>query len=342
MLRIFNQSSALWHERTMSYMQNAELERAENWLRTLQPLHLFGGCRDKDLIQLWSNSYDAMEYPHSPMMEHVSDWENRIMERLPSELHLLTSAEYGLLHRLLIQKGKILLLNRGELHPCVSFIRRMWAYPVLQANGTITLIMPDPILFALYEHTDSPDFLQHSYHQSDFLKKTELILLAQGFLPMDVALEAYGAIIGQEYANSLELCTRLLKISCDYTIMKGQTVLIHSSIFDPAPFLPALETYPRDIYSSDLEKSMDDWNTCEDVFQILSGLLSHAIRGDLQSDELVGDLALLARQNVPYQGLFEVLRDNLLVYPTQEMTACLRMLKNYVPVWPVFRSEVVS
>ena len=342
MLRIFPSSSLPWYERTMSYMQSAELEQAENWLRSLQPLHLFGGCRDQEISKLWPLSYDAMEYPQHPMMEHVSDWENGILERLPAELHLLTSAEYGLLHRLIVQKGRILLFNRAELSPCVSFIRRMWAYPILQNNGTILLTMPDPVLFALYEHTDSPDFLQHSYRYSEFLKKTELILLAQGYLPMDIALDAFVKIIGQEYANNLDLAERLLKISCDYTVMHGQTVLIHSSIFDSAPFLSSLETYPRDIYDADLEKSLDDWNTCEEVFQILSGLICHAVRSDIQPDELVGDLALLARQNAPFDGLLDTLKASLLVHPSHEMISCLHMLKNHVPVWPVFQSEVVS
>ena len=92
----------------------------------------------------------------------------------------------------------------------------------------------------------------------------------------------------------------------------------------------------------DLDKDLEQWNACEDVFLILSGLIRHAVRNDVLPDELVGDLALLARQNAPFDGLLDTLKYNLVVQPTQEMIDALHLLKSHVPVWPVFRSEVNS
>lgn len=342
MLKIFNHEYAPWYERTMSFMQNAELERAENFLRTLQPLHLFGGCRVGDLPTMWQMSYDGAEHPHADLPEDVSEWEARILQRLPLEVHLLSSPEYMLIQRLITQKGKILLLNRGELLPCVSFIRRMWAYPVMQSNGSILLIMPDEILFTLYELTNTPEFLQQTRHYPEYWNKTELILLAQGILPMDLALEAYEKLLGKSFSCNYDLCMRMFSGFADCAYLNGQSVLVHSCIYDAAPFVSTLQTYPQGIYTMDLDKDLEQWNACEDVFLILSGLIRHAVRSDVLPDELVGDLALLARQNAPFDGLLDTLKYNLVIQPTQEMIDALHLLKSHVPVWPVFRSEVNS
>ena len=342
MLKIFNHEYAPWYERTMSSMQNAELERAENFLRTLQPLHLFGGCRVGDLPTMWQMSYDGAEHPHADLPEDVSEWEARILQRLPLEVHLLSSPEYMLIQRLITQKGKILLLNRGELLPCVSFIRRMWAYPVMQSNGSILLIMPDEILFTLYELTNTPEFLQQTRHYPEYWNKTELILLAQGILPMDLALEAYEKLLGKSFSCNYDLCMRMFSGFADCAYLNGQSVLVHSCIYDAAPFVSTLQTYPQGIYTMDLDKDLEQWNACEDVFLILSGLIRHAVRNDVLPDELVGDLALLAKQNAPFDGLLDTLKYNLVVQPTQEMIDALHLLKSHVPVWPVFRSEVNS
>ena len=342
MLKIFHHESAPWYERTMSYMQNAELERAENLLRSLQPLHLFGGCRDTDLPALWKVSYDGIQHAHAPITGTVSDWESSIIERMPLEVRLLSSAEYALCQRLINQKGKILLLSRGELLPCISFIRRMWAYPVIQQNGAIQLIMPDEVLFTLYELTSSPEFIQHTQPYPEYWNKTELILLSRGILPLDLAMEAYGEMFGKAVSSNYDLCMRMFDSYADFAYFNGQPVLVHACIYDETPFIPTLRTYPADIYDSALDKDLDQWNACEDIFQLLSGLIRHAVRSDTHPDELVGDLALLARQNAPYEGHLEALMYNLVIQPTDDMKDGLHLLKSHVPVWPVFHREVTS
>jgi hypothetical protein len=70
--------------------------------------------------------------------------------------------------------------------------------------------------------------------------------------------------------------------------------------------------------------------------------IADAVRPELTPEDAVEDLIILAKQNVSFSDMKEVLSSLLVSIPTTEMTKALRDLSDRIPRWIWFSSSRVQ
>ena len=337
MQRTYIPEAMPWFARSMSYIQTLNVESAEAFLRSLPPVHLFGGAKDSDAQNLWRISYDALDHPFSPAVYTVKSLEEQVLDRLPDEALFLSQNEYLLLQRLMTQNGAMLVINAGELLACASLVRRLWCYPTFQGDGSIALHMPETVIFALNKTFSQPMFLTHSAQLADFLSLTDAILLDQGILPFTLFLSEMRSRLFALITDSAHL-RHLVMAGFDYTYFRGEMVLIHPGVYDPTPLFPKLEHYPMTIYSMNPESDMDEWDTVTDLSLMLTGLCQNAVRKDMDAQDIASDVVILCKQGAPEEALIDTVASQLIIQPTQAMVSCVQLMHSHIRPWPEFLS----
>ncbi len=335
MLRTYIPTSAPWFERAMSYIQSEEMDRSEKWLHALAPLHLFGACSDRDAEKLWSISYDALFYPMQPKMHTVKGLEKQVLDILPEEVCFLSVGEYTLLQRLLMQDGHMLVMNHGELACVESLVRRLWCSVDFNKDGSIGVHMPQELVFRINSQLCRPAFTQHAFWISEFLQKTDSILLWKGVMPADIAMNQLKDAVRMQ--NLTEDTAKRLFMSCyDYAFLHGRMILLHPGVIDPAPFSDEIAFYPDDVYEMNEKEALAEWDNITSISMILAGLCTNAVRKDFDPQDVAADITILAKQGAPLEGLFDALASDLVISPTEKMLDCVRMIYAHVPLWPPF------
>lgn len=330
-----------WHTRTMSYMINEDLFQIDKWLNSVQPFSLFTrGCTEASFYSLWNYSFDHIEHPYALPERNHEKYQDLILDRLPREVDFISFPEFALLQRLMQGEGTVSLFSRLELPACKSLVQRMWAQAVVNADGTISVSIPELILSDISSHMEEESFLLNRYLLSDFIHQTEHFLQQQGLVPGDLAMNALVQKLGRIPAEDTDLCLRLLKLTFDYTLFNDQLIFLHPAVYDPSCFFAKLDAYPGDIYEKPIEELTLMMDSPDNICQLMSSALQFAIRTDVPPEEIANDLYYLARQDVPFEGLLDALKPSLAVRPAKEILDSLHLLKSHVPVWPLFRNGV--
>ena len=85
MLREFQAPALSWPDKTMSVIQQRQLEACEKRLRTLPSFGLFNGCTDGNADALWRISYDAREDLNPRRLIRMAELTAMVFSRLPME-----------------------------------------------------------------------------------------------------------------------------------------------------------------------------------------------------------------------------------------------------------------
>ena len=319
----------------MSYIQAEATDACEQWLRELPPLHLFGGCREEDAETLWRSSYDAIAYPHSPRLHTVKDMQKHVLDLLDDEADYLNLGEFGLIHRLLTQSGHTLIMNHSEFYACASLVRRLWCYVTFPADGSVALHMPDEVLYPLYAAVNTPSFAEHALNVGEFLQTMDAMLLWKGLMPMDTALKGAEAFFGISCVQT-DVFRRFFLSAIDYTWYRGSLILMHPGIYDPRPLFPILDDYPDDVFTSDHELALEEWDALAPLSMAVQGLCTPFMRKDYSPQALSADLSILAKQGCPMEGLVETLASEIITSPTPSMISAVQMMADSIQPWPYY------
>ncbi len=335
MLRKYIPRSASWFERSMSYIQSESIDDCEALMKEHSELHLFGGSKDADAETLWRKSYDALDHPYAPVLHTIKDLENQVLELLENESYFLSTIEYGLLQRLLSQKGHLLVLRSGEIPACLSLIRRLWCYASFPPDGSVALHMPESLLFEISRILTQRGFIEHSFLLGDFTQVTDSILLWKGILPLSIALSELEEVFSPMHVPET-IFRRFLLSNYDYTVHQGNILLIHPGLAEPSKLFPLLKDYPNDIYSTDFDSVLSEWDTPTKLSQMLIGTCRRVMRKDYNPQDLAADLTLLRKQGAPYEALVDTLKASSVMTPSSDMLDCIRLICQYVQPWPYF------
>ena len=83
-----------------------------------------------------------------------------------------------------------------------------------------------------------------------------------------------------------------------------------------------------------LSKASDSISDLESpLYDRMLGLLLNVTRPEITPEDAVEDLIILAKQEVPWKDMLEVLSTLLICQPTAEMRAALKDLSDRVPRW---------
>ncbi len=320
----------------MSVIQQRQLEACEERLLDLPDFGLFMGCTDENCEALWAVSYDAEEESQPFSLHSAEGLQNHILNRMSTEAALLTHAEYGMVLRLILNDGKVLIDDWGDVAPAESLVRRLWC-TVQTQDDKDCLIMPKEILIRLMFILQSGPHRQARDQMLQFNWAIVCALNTCGMIYADDALACLHRLIPTTgLGGAQRLSVRLMRIAFDYTYTAdGQMVLLHPGMADPERMMHLLQHVRVEDYIQDDADEISPQFMLSDAERsatmLLHGLIRDQVRPGLNPMLAVEDLRLLAHQAVSFDTLREVLAAQLIVRPTQRMLEALQLLQNACP-----------
>ena len=351
MLRQGNTRPLHWADKTMSVLRADQLEACEKDLSSLPFVCLFDpNCTDTDAESFYDLSYFPAEDKGKPPVLHtVDELRVRVLSSFAPELALLSMEEHDLLVRLALFGGTLTLQDWNELIPARSLLRRLWCAARLD-NGSLTLRMPHQLcasallLLAGDEHKKIRDAVTEVHNRIDNT------LYLMGAMKASGPENHLRALLKETYAaDRPDLIRRMLYAGYDYVYDdSGALVLIHPGLADPDCLIHQLSSAmqgftPMELTGdalSDAAGSIDDLEN--PLYDRMLSVLAGAVRPELDPEDAVEDLIILAKQGVSYADMEEVLSSMLVSLPTEEMLKTLNHLSGQIPRWLHFSSSRVQ
>ena len=147
--------------------------------------------------------------------------------------------------------------------------------------------------------------------------------------------------------NHPDLIERFLFSGFDYIFDgTGRLILIHPGLADPEGMLdslPAVSGACQEMTGSALRDASASIGDLESpLYEQMLFSIADAVRPELTPEDAVEDLIILAKQDVPFSDMKEVLSSMLVSLPTAEMLKALRDLSERIPRWIWFSSSRVQ
>ena len=350
MLRQGNTHPYHWADKTMSVLRANQLEACEKDLAGLPRCCLFDpDCSDEDAECFYQMSFFPREDRNRPeiMLHSVEQLRVRVLSSFAPELALLSPDEHDLMVRLVLFGGKLVLQDMEELIPARSLVRRLWCRTVPE-EGARVLYMPHQLcasallLLAGDGHRKIRDIVEQVQENTD--NSLYLMGMTQASGPL---LHLQPLLRGTYAENRPDLIERFLCSGFDYIYdQAGRMILIHPGLADPESMLqnmPAAAGACQEMSASALRDASDSVGDLESpLYEQMLFLIADAVRPELTPEDAVEDLIILAKQDVPYQDMKEVLSSVLVSLPTPEMLKALRDLSDRIPRWIWFSSSRVQ
>ena len=339
-----------WADKTMSVLRANQLEACEKDLAGLPCRCLFDtDCTDADAEAFYQMSWFPREdRKRSDIVLHtVEQLRVRVLSSFAPELALLSPEEHDLMVRLVLFGGKLALQDWEELIPARSMVRRLWCRTSME-DGVRVLYMPHQLcasallLLAGDGHKKIRDAVEQVRESVD--NSLYLTGMTQGTGPM-LHLQS---LLKDTYAeNRPDLIERFLFSGFDYIFdPEGRLFLIHPGLADPDAMLrcmPAASGTCREMSAEALREASDSIGDLESpLYEQMLFSLADAVRPEITPEDAVEDLIILAKQDVPWSDMKEVLSSLLVSLPTPEMLKALRDLSDRIPRWIWFSSSRVQ
>ncbi len=339
-----------WADKTMSVLRANQLEACEKDLAGLPCRCLFDAdCTDTDAEAFYQMSFFPREDRNSRdiTLHTVEQLRVRVLSSFAPELALLSPEEHDLMVRLVLFGGKLILQDWEELIPARSMVRRLWCRTGLE-DGVRTLYMPHQLcasallLLAGDGHRKIRDIVEQVQENID--NTLYLMGMTQASGPM-LHLRS---LLKDTYAeNRPDLIERFLCSGFDYIFDgTGRLMLIHPGLADPDAMLasmPAASGACQEMSAEALRSASDSVSDLESpLYEQMLFSIADAVRPELTPEDAVEDLIILAKQDVPFPDMREVLSSLLVSLPTAEMLKALRDLSDRIPRWIWFSSSRVQ
>ena len=339
MLRQRDTRPLQWADKTMSVMRADQLEACEKELAGLPSRCLFEPeCSNVDAEKLYELSFFAEEDRKAtgralrPALHTVEQMRNRVLHTFVQECALLSVEEHDLLVRVVLFGGRTPLTDWNELIPARALVRRLWCR-VEGLGENAALIMPHQLcssallLLAGDSHKEVRNIIEQVH---DSIENTLYLLgAARAAGP---ARHLASLLKGTCAEGHPELINRFLLAGYDYVWDRGGSLLlIHPGLADPEKMMGITNT---EMNPEALSKASDSINDLESpLYERMLGLLIDVTRPEITPEDAVEDLIILAKQEVPFNDMVEVLSSLLICQPTPEMRAALKELSDRVPRW---------
>ena len=339
MLRQSNTRPLHWADKTMSVLRADQLEACEKDLAGLPSRCLFEPeCSIVDAEKLYELSFFAEEdiknagHALRPALHTVEQLRNRVLHTFVQEAALLSVEEHDLLVRAVLFGGRTPLSDWNELLPARALVRRLWCRVEGKGEST-TLILPHQLCASvlLLLAGDSHKAVREKVEQiHDSIENTLYLLGAvQAAGP---ARHMASLLKGTCADGCPELITRFLLAGYDCVYDRGGSLLlIHPGLADPEKMMGIADT---EMNPDALRKASDSISDLETpLYDRMLGLLLNVTRPEITPEDAVEDLIILAKQEVSWPDMLEVLSSLLICRPTTEMRTALKELSNRVPRW---------
>ena len=328
-----------WADRTMSVLRAEQLEACEKYLAGLPSRCLFEPeCSSLDAEKLYELSFFAEENrrssgrPLHPSLHTVEQLRNRVLHTFVQELALLSVEEHDLIVRTVLFGGRTPLTDWNELLPARSLVRRLWCRVEGKGDHT-TLFMPQQLCSSalLLLAGDSHKAIRETVEQVHESIDNTLYLL--GAVQAAGPARYMASMLKNACADHQpELIDRFLLAGYDYVYdCSGNLLLIHPGLADPERMMGLAVS---EMNPDALRKASDSINDLESpLYDRMLALLQDVTRPEITPEDAVEDLIILAKQEVPWKDMQEVLSSMVICRPTPAMRTALKEISDRVPRW---------
>ena len=339
MLRQVNTRPLHWADKTMSVLRADLLEACEKDLAGLPSRCLFDtDCSNAEAETLYDLSYFAEEDRKAagrkprPSLHTVEQLRNRVLHQFVQETALLSVEEHDLLVRAVLFGGRTPLTDWNELLPARALARRLWCRVEGRGENSV-LVLPRQLsasallLLAGDSHKQVRAIVEQVHESID--NTLYLLGAAQAAGP---ARHMASLLKDTFAADCPELVNRFLLAGYDYVYdRKGNLLLIHPGLADPEKMMNISCTEINPEALSSANNSINDLES--PLYETMLGLLLNVTRPEVTPEDAVEDLIILAKQEVPWKDMLEVLGSLIICQPTAEMCSALRDISDRVPRW---------
>ena len=353
MFRKGNTRAFHWADKTMSVLRADQLEACEKDLAGFPSFCLFDvSCTDLNVEQLYDLSWYAEEDRadhRKPSLHSVEELRIRVLSSFPAESALLSPEEHDILIRLVLCSGQMALPEWNDLIPARSLIRRLWCRGEWN-NGTLVLHMPRQLCAAALIIMASEDHKTVREMVDQVLESTDDALYLVGIMQAFGPMARLESLLKETCARG---CThfieRLFRCVYDYVYSPdGRLMLIHPGLADPDRMIRQMSIMSASPFYQEMtgdtlaEASVSLMNLESPLYERMLASLNGAVRPELNPEDAVEDLIILAKQGVSFSDMKEVLSSMLVSVPTPDMLKSLESLSGQIPRWLLFPSSRVQ
>ena len=114
----------------------------------------------------------------------------------------------------------------------------------------------------------------------------------------------------------------------------GRLMLVHSGMADPAAFMSGQGSRMIGLDQTNMERLYESLMDVEDpLYDRMLSLIQGLTRQEINGEDTVEDLMLMAKQNASAEEMRQVLGMRIICLPTEEMTDTIREIQARVPRW---------
>ena len=111
-------------------------------------------------------------------------------------------------------------------------------------------------------------------------------------------------------------------------------MLVHSGLADPAAFMSGQGSRMIGLDQTNMERLYESLMDVEDpLYDRMLSLIQGLMRQEINGEDTVEDLMLMAKQNASVDEMRQVLGMRIICLPTEEMTDTIREIQARVPRW---------
>lgn len=329
-----------WTEKTMSMMKSTETDSCESFLRDL-PVHgIFDSdCSFSDAEKLYAASFFGLEKPVPDSIITPDELRNLVLKDFPSELFLISQAEHELLLKLIFFGGTMKLMSDDDFIAAAGFSSRLWIRAVSASDGTVEITMSKQLLttavlvLAGDKYRDCRELISEV---DDSINRT---LYLYGFMQVNGPLNHLKQVLSPVCGSvKVHLLKRFFRSSYNYTFSPdGTMLLIHPGLaridFDASDYSlkndAMVETDEDSLRAviSELEPQE------QPLYDQMNAVVRNLVRPEIQAEDAVEDLIMLAKQNVSESEMLQVLSDLVSGIPSDAMKINLHNIHERIPRW---------
>ena len=340
----------------MSVLRANQLEACEKALACLPDCGLFDAdVTDADAETLFDLSFYAAEDRRpgagvAPVLHTIESLRARVLSALPAELSLLSMDEHDLLLKTALTGGHFPLTDWNDVLPARNLARRLWCR-VEKEEDRMSLILPRQLCVMVLLRLAAEDHRAIREKVEQVADSIDNTLYLTGIMQASAPRQHLAGLLkGTVAEDHPALLDRFLHTSYDYIHDRGgHMLLIHPGLAEPEHLLRRLNQ-PGGETSAFLAMNngdLNDANACiedleDPLYERMLFQLLDVVRPELTPEDAVEDLIILAKQEVPFPDMEEVLSSMLICIPTPEMLRALKDLSDQIPRWLCLSSSRVQ
>ena len=336
-----------WSDKVMSVLREQQLEACQERLSRCPEKGLFDDITEAELGQIYPGSYLAWEArTENPDLEDVRAL---VLSQAGEEACFLSQREDNLVKRMLIHNGETVLDDWEDISAAEALIKRMWCViRIDEMTDSATLRLQEKVMTPIIEGMASPDYPRIRQAIFRFDATLNALLYLSGFLHAAVpARHALEQLKAEGLPASKRLISRYFKSAFDYWYSEqGEMLLLHPGLYDPENLVTRLKG--MGVPEMQLTHAMmlggmngllpEEVASAESMRFAIHG----AVRPELQEEDVLDDLRMMAKQGASLGEMREVLENCLCVMPTPQMLHALYQVHMQTVRWIGMKPAVLN